>query len=102
MSDILDSLADTVADWHGSADSMRWKPGPTPEQARAALEHMAATMAPVVRAMTAQFEAISRSLNETLLPMARALGLLPPLPQKRALLDSRYHQRQKNRRKRRR
>lgn len=107
MSDILSEIDDTLADWHGSADSMRWTPGPvpvgrqpTPEEVRAAIENFNTAMAPVARAMTAQFAAISRAVNEIWLPTARALGLLPPPPPRRSLLDARYRQRQKNRRKR--
>lgn len=100
--DILSEIDDTLTSWSGSRDSMRWQPQPTPEQAAEALARMATMLAPSVQALNVQFAAITRSLNETLIPLAKALGYLPAPPQRRARLDARYHQRQKNRRKRRR
>lgn len=117
MSDILSEIDDTLADWHGSADSMHWRPvpqqgtnqdgspitfvcSPSPDEARAILDRMTATMAPVVRTMTETLIPAIKHMNETLLPLARALGYLPPEPRKPSKLDARYRQRQKNRRKR--
>lgn len=101
--DVHSNIGDPLASWNGSRDSMHRRPGPTPEEAHAALARMATTLGPVVRAMNEQFAAMARSLSETLIPLARALGCLPPrTPPRPARLDARYHQRQKNRRKRRR
>lgn len=109
MSDILADIDDTLADWHGSRDSMHWRPGllptdrePTPEEIQAAIERVNAAMVPVIRTWTAQFAAMAKIFNATVMPMARALGLIPAPAPRPSRLDARYRQRQKNRVKRRR
>jgi hypothetical protein len=93
-------VTDVLEDWRGSQDAMRWKPGPTAEEAQAALEHLTRTMRPVIASFNAQFLAMARALA----PLARQMAaiqraLAEPVP---SALDARYHQRQRNRRKRRR
>jgi uncharacterized protein Yka (UPF0111/DUF47 family) len=94
VTDILASIDDTLADWHGSADSMRWRPEPTPEQARQVFVEFAATITPAFRQLTEQVTAAWQGMQPLLALFDEIQAGRP------SALDARYRQRQRNRRKR--
>ncbi len=106
MTDILTAIDDTLAEWHGSADSMRWRPEPTPEQAeptpeqarqaRQALAQMASIVVPAFRTLCEQVTAAWQGMQPLLVIFDEIQAARP------SALDARYHQRQRNRRRRKR
>jgi hypothetical protein len=53
---LLDRIDDVVADWHGSADSMRWNPDPVDETERKQREHLASIARLIAEYSNATFE----------------------------------------------
>lgn len=108
MTDILANIDDTLADWHGSADSMRWRPEdgakpetPAPAQ-RPQPSDVIVTLTADTGPVTQQFQAIADYLSRLLpdgLRFTWGTDNLETRP-RRSFLDARYHQRQRNRRKR--
>ena len=99
MTDILTAIDDTLAEWHGSADSMRWRPEPTPEQARQArqaLAQIASIVVPAFRTLCEQVTAAWQGMQPLLFIFDEIQAARP------SALDARYHQRQRNRRRRKR
>lgn len=92
---ILDEIDETLTDWRGSKDAMRWTPPapqPTAEQLASVVEMFRAAIVPA-------FQQLARQVNAAFASMAPLIALLAePRP---SALDARYRQRQRNRRKRR-
>ena len=127
---ILDQIDDTLDNWNGSKDSMRWKPEPDRritmgiapagtdprdaaafttfevsslqldadavlERAGEVWRQWSAQMAPVFVEFTVQLKASFAGMQSLLAAMQM------PLEEGPSFLDARYHQRQRNRRRRR-
>lgn len=104
MTDILAAIDDTLADWHGSADSMQWRPeGEADEE----VCHFTfeADISRFVAAMTRVQSSIlwlGNNMATTLTATQGCFVLTADQPDPRpSVLDARYHQRQRNRRNRR-
>lgn len=96
MTDILADIDDTLADWRGSVDSMRWQPDPTPEQVRQMFTEFTAQAA-------ASFRQLAEQVTTTWQGIQPLLVLFDEIQARRpSALDARYRQRQKNRRRRKR
>ena len=96
MTDILADIDDTLADWNGSKDSMRWRPtpvAPTAEQYEQVAEAFRSAIIPAYQRLAVQVTLMWEALKPLVALMAE------PRP---SALDTRYQQRQRNRRKRRR
>lgn len=96
MTSILADIDDTLADWHGSKDSMRWRPErsePTAEQFEQVAASIRAAIVPAFQRLAVQVTLLYEAVKPLLAIMVE------PRP---SALDARYRQRQKNRRRRRR
>lgn len=103
MSGILDQIDDTLGDWNGSVDAMRWRPvsdAPSPVSFRITIdtERLMASLTGVREAFTQ----ITSQLAAAAPAMASAAAMLgkafpsQPVPRPSAL-DARYHRRYRNR-----
>lgn len=121
MSNILDQIDNTLDDWHGSSDAMRWTPNAEQEKAErwrgvsplhytgvglATREEVVAQTSAAMTRMAVQMVPVFRRFNEQLAEAFTRMAPLiiamqAPAPESRpSVLDARYHQRQKNRRRR--
>jgi hypothetical protein len=119
VTDILASIDDTLADWHGSADSMRWRPdGDVDDEPAESLDSLMRLFAapPLLPHHDSQLDLtpapllepgmvirITSGVDSQLLRVVRELddGRWQVRPTTLARpLDARYRQRQRNRRKR--
>jgi hypothetical protein len=89
---ILDQIDDTLADWRGSIDAMRWKPEPDVAELTAQFNACAKVMQSHFRQMAVAVRTAFESLKPVLSILAE------PRP---SAFDARYRQRQINRRRRR-
>lgn len=95
MTDILAAIDGTLADWRGSADSMRWRPEPTPEQARQVLVEFTAITTDAFRQLAERVTAAWQGMQPLLATFDEIQAGRP------SALDARYHLRQRNRRRKR-